>query len=210
MPADFLQNSPSVSKVNNSADSENFKLLAGRFHRGKLRLFYYTSVVFRTQRNVTYARLQILKTLNCPVNFDVSHTLCVFVKEAVVDLRPFCFPVRHDSGVFYLLFATYRLGHFVATLCSYILMSVAKPQPERTFVLGVDIKCRLYSCNSFADLAKSTAAKYLVAQFNGNACNCRAGLHKHFREANRGENSTLQGRHKMQNAGVVFMCLPRL
>jgi hypothetical protein len=54
--------------------------------------------------------------------------------------------------------------------------------PVRTFVLGTDIKCRLYSNNSTAVFTVWTAATTFVTRFNINACNPNAGLQQQFWE----------------------------
>jgi hypothetical protein len=137
---------------------------------------------------------------NCPVNFDVSHTLCVFVKEAILDLWPadsnlmLCITscgcksepiydqlsteqciVKVEITFLSILFPSKPWKRSLLPPFSWPtdwalrrkvsqchLMSLAKLQAERTLVLGTDIKCRLYSYNSIADFAKSTAASTLL------------------------------------------------
>ena len=60
---------------------------------------------------------------------------------------------------FALYFATYRLGTPLQSFATqFNVVSQSNKPSAHTRVLGTDIKCRLYSNNSTADLAISTAA----------------------------------------------------
>ena len=102
-------------------------------------------------------------------------------------------------------FATYRLGTPLQSFATqFNVVSQSNKPSAHTRVLGTDIKCRLYSNNSTADLAISTAATtFLHRSMKTHVTPRLAFKSSSEKQAGVEKNSTLHGRHKKLNGGVL-------